>query len=129
MLYVTFYLVTSGGIFMFGDILRELRLDNKMTQEELSSKLGVSRVVLSKYETGDNEPDFAFLVRVSDYFNVSTDYLLGKTKISASNDVLRNLEHSLENNKKLNEILSKFEEDEKFIDLVHLILNKIDKLK
>ena len=114
---------------MFGDILRELRLDQKMTQEELSSKLGVSRVVLSKYETGDNEPDFAFLVRVSDYFNVSTDYLLGKTKISTPNSSLRDLECSVVNSKRLNEIISKFKEDEKYIEFVHYILSKVDKIK
>lgn len=114
---------------MFSDILRELRLDNKMTQEELSSILCVSRAVLSRYEVGDNEPDFDFLIRVSDYFNVSTDYLLGKTKISTPNNVLRSLECSSDNIKKLNEIMSKFHEDETYIEFIHSILNKIEKLK
>lgn len=65
---------------MFGERLKELREDSKMTQETLGSFLKVSRQTISGYELGSNEPSFENLVKLADLFNVSLDYLLGRTK-------------------------------------------------
>lgn len=50
-----------------------------MTQEGLAAKLGISRSALSHYEKNRREPDYATLSMLADLFNVSTDYLLGRT--------------------------------------------------
>jgi len=52
-----------------------------MSQLELAEKLGVSQQTVSKYEKGTREPDNATLVRLSEIFNCSIDYLLGRTDI------------------------------------------------
>lgn len=65
---------------MFSDRLRCLRKDRGLTQQQLATHLGVSRSSVSGYENGRTiEPDHATLVRIADFFGVSTDYLLGRT--------------------------------------------------
>lgn len=64
----------------FGENLKQLRKNRAMTQEELGAKVGLSKAVVSKYETGIGYPSFDVLVRIAAYFGVSTDYLLGVTR-------------------------------------------------
>ena len=64
---------------MFKDNLISLRKMNHMSQEELADRLHVSRQTLSKYETGENDIPTAVLIRLSEFYHVSTDYLLGLT--------------------------------------------------
>lgn len=61
----------------FGNILKPLRLKKKMTQEQLAKQLGVTKSVISAYETGMRMPSYDILVCIAKIFNVSTDYLLG----------------------------------------------------
>lgn len=63
---------------MFANRLKQLRIEKKLTQEELAYILKLSRHTITKYESGDREPDFKILTKIADYFNVSTDYLLGR---------------------------------------------------
>jgi transcriptional regulator with XRE-family HTH domain len=63
------------------DKLKELRTGKKKTQSEVASFLGIDRSTYGKYETGDSFPDLEKLLQISAYFNVSTDYLLGKTNV------------------------------------------------
>lgn len=65
---------------MFKDRLKELREDQGMTQEKIADKLNISRSMLSNYETGKFEPNLETLILIADFFNVSLDYLLGRTK-------------------------------------------------
>ncbi|KIN80923.1 helix-turn-helix domain-containing protein [Clostridium botulinum] len=65
---------------MFGDRLKELREEKDFTQEELGKFLNVSRQAVSSYEKGENEPTIDALVKIANIFNVSLDYLLGRTK-------------------------------------------------
>jgi transcriptional regulator with XRE-family HTH domain len=65
---------------VFGDRLKELREDYKITQEELGKLLNVSKQAISQYERGENEPSFESLVKLADKFDVSLDYLLGRTR-------------------------------------------------
>ena len=57
--------------------LRELRQQRNMTQLEVAESLGVSRVTITKYETGDREPDLKTAQRLAELFGVSIDYLVG----------------------------------------------------
>lgn len=60
----------------FSDRIRELRKTKGLSQEELAEKLGVSRQAISKWESAQSLPDIDKIVSLSDYFEVSTDYLL-----------------------------------------------------
>lgn len=57
--------------------LKNLRLEKKLTQEELAKVLNLSVSTISMYETGSREPDISTLKTISEYFNVTCDYLLG----------------------------------------------------
>ena len=63
----------------FGLRLLQLRKASKLTQDELSKKIGVSRSAVGMYEKGEREPDFDTLERFADFFNVDTDYLTGRS--------------------------------------------------
>ena len=64
----------------FGDILRQLRKANNLTQQELGNRIGLSKAVISKYENCIGYPTFDILIKIANYFNVTTDFLLGVEK-------------------------------------------------
>lgn len=59
--------------------IKQVRENKKMTQEELSVILGVSRSALGLWEQGRREPPQESLIKIANYFKVSVDYLLGRT--------------------------------------------------
>jgi len=59
--------------------LRSIRKRRKLTQRQLASKLNISQSTIALYETGDRKPDPETINKIADFFNVSTDYLLGRT--------------------------------------------------
>lgn len=61
--------------------LRKLREEKNLTRKELADKLQLSYWALSKYETGERFPDPETLNKIADFFNVSLDYLMGRTDI------------------------------------------------
>lgn len=63
----------------FQNVFKRLRLSRGYTQAELADALGISRSRIGMYETGAREPDFETLEIIADFFNVDTDYLLGRT--------------------------------------------------
>lgn len=71
----------------FGNTLKTLRMQNNMTQFQLSQKLGLTKSVISAYETGLRMPSYDVLIAIANIFKVSTDFLLGiehKNKIDLS---------------------------------------------
>ena len=58
------------------DRIRELRRKRGISQEELAEQLGISRQAVSKWESGQSMPDLDKIILLSDYFDVTTDYLL-----------------------------------------------------
>ena len=62
----------------FNDMLKYLRVREKMSQAELADKLGVSKSTVGMYELGKREPDFETLEAIADLFNVDMNFLLGK---------------------------------------------------
>ena len=72
----------------FGEILMELRLEAGMTQKELADKLFVSKGTISNYENGIHYPDIEKLTCLADLFQVTTDYLLGRSNTALSVDAL-----------------------------------------
>lgn len=71
----------------FGETLAELRQDRKMTQKDLAQAMFVTVGTISNYENGVHYPDVEKLISLADYFNVTTDYLLGRCKANVSPDV------------------------------------------
>ncbi|MEW9699942.1 helix-turn-helix domain-containing protein [Paenibacillus sp. SI8] len=69
-----------------GDRIAQLREKQALTQEDLASKLGISRASLSHYETSRREPDYDTINKIASFFKVSIDYLLGRT--DNSNQIL-----------------------------------------
>ena len=62
---------------IFKEKLKELRVYHNLSQKELAEKLEVSQRSISSWETGFRQPDFETLEKISKFFNVTTDYLLG----------------------------------------------------
>ncbi len=71
---------------MFNKILRELRDEKKLTQQELADKLEVSRMTINFYESNRRTPDINFAVKAANFFNVSVDYLVGNSNIKTKED-------------------------------------------
>lgn len=63
----------------FGKILKNLRQENDLTQEELAKKINTARSNIANYENDKNMPSIDILEKISKFFDVSIDYLLGKT--------------------------------------------------
>lgn len=60
--------------------LKELRNEFKLTQEHLGKKINVTKVSISGYESGNRSPDLETLQKLSVFFGVNVDYLLGKSR-------------------------------------------------
>lgn len=67
-----------GGDNMFAQRLRELRKRKKLTMKELGRKFNLAESTISGYENGNRTPDLEVIEKIADYFEVSTDYLLGR---------------------------------------------------
>lgn len=65
----------------FGKRLQQLRKEKKMTQQDLANTMKLSRATIAGYESRGKQPDQQKLIWLSEYFNVSLDYLLGSTDI------------------------------------------------
>lgn len=59
--------------------IRDLREDKDLNQTEIAKMLGMSQTGYSKYETGENDIPTSVLIKLSDFYSVSIDYLLGQT--------------------------------------------------
>ncbi len=64
----------------FGNRLKEMRIQAGMTQQQLASKLGITKSVISFYELRERTPSPEILVKLAAEFKVSSDYLLGIEK-------------------------------------------------
>lgn len=59
--------------------LKELRKSKRITQQRLAIELNLNQNSISRYESGEREADYQTLIALSDYFQVSIDYLLERT--------------------------------------------------
>ncbi|MGG2105504.1 helix-turn-helix domain-containing protein [Lysinibacillus pakistanensis] len=71
---------------MLGKRLKMLRTEKKITQEELGKVVNVTKVSISGYENGNRTPDTETLQKLADFFDVSTDYLLGRADTRNENE-------------------------------------------
>ncbi len=68
-----------------GEKIRYLRLKNNLTSRELSKALNISESSISLYENGKRKPSIELIIKIADYFNVTTDFLLGVSDNSLTN--------------------------------------------
>ena len=59
--------------------IRDLREDRDLTQKQIAQVLGMSQTGYSKFETGENDIPTNVLLKLADFYNTTTDYLLGRT--------------------------------------------------
>ncbi|MEE0914082.1 MAG: helix-turn-helix transcriptional regulator [Ruminococcus sp.] len=59
--------------------IRDLREDKDLTQKQIAEILGMSQTGYSKYETGENDIPTQILIKLADFYQTSTDYILGRT--------------------------------------------------
>ncbi|RIJ65500.1 helix-turn-helix domain-containing protein [Rummeliibacillus sp. POC4] len=62
-----------------GTRIKQLRERYNISQKDFAQKINVSNVVLSRYESDERKPDYDTLEKIADYFEVSVDYLLGRS--------------------------------------------------
>lgn len=62
-----------------GKKIREMRKNTHVTQKELAKKLKLAESTISMYERGERQPDYETLQKLANFFEVSTDYLLGRS--------------------------------------------------
>ena len=79
---------------MLPERLKTLRLEAKLTQNEIAKKLQISKMTYSYWENGKRNPKN--VQQIADFFNVSTDYLLGNTDIKNQKQFDEDLEKSLD---------------------------------
>lgn len=68
-----------------GERIRYLRLNNNLTAKDLSVILDISESAISLYENGKRKPTIELIMKMADYFNVSTDFILGVSNGNLSN--------------------------------------------
>lgn len=111
----------------FSSRLRHLRQKYKLTQGELAAVLGLKATAISNYESRRNEPSFEKLILLSEYFNVSCDYMLGITDSTlriGNNNLNNDIAEFFKLYKKLNKINKK-----EIINYANYLLYKQNKLE
>ncbi len=64
---------------VLGQRIKELRLEKGLTQKEVAERLKVTHAAIGNYENGKREPQIDDLILLADFFDVSIDYLVGRT--------------------------------------------------
>ena len=89
--------VMSNNIL--GNRIATLRQKNKLSQVEFSQLLNISNTTLSQYESGKRIPSDNIKIKIADYFNVSLDYLFGRTNVMDTvESILNNTSNSIQLN-------------------------------
>lgn len=108
---------------MFGDVFKQLRLEKGLSQDKIAEELDVSQPLIAKWESHQSTPAPEMLDYIADYFNISVDYLIGRSKY-------KNLES---NNSELDNVLfnkaKELTDDEKkaIINVINAIKKDVDK--
>jgi transcriptional regulator with XRE-family HTH domain len=68
-----------------GLILKFLREEKKLNQADVAAFLGVSQQAYQRYENGSSEPNADGFIKLADYYNVSVDFLFGRTQVREMN--------------------------------------------
>ena len=74
--------------------IRDLREDRDLRQIDVAQKTGIDQKTLSNYETGKTMPDSYSIIKLAEFFQVTTDYLIGysNSNLKTSEDIVKKLE-------------------------------------
>ena len=129
-------IIVQGDVIMtFGETLKRLRQRNNISQDELAKKLNVKQYVISSWEIGRSEPKIEQIKFLSTYFNVPTDYLLGKDVIMVNDEkefeIVTNHFKQDVNDDAINEVIKLLEElsEKDKNKIVKIIKDTIELLK
>ncbi|MBQ3234859.1 MAG: helix-turn-helix transcriptional regulator [Clostridia bacterium] len=64
----------------FSKVLIELRKESKISQQKLAHSIGVTQQCISEWEKGNMEPTLSNLIKLADFFEISIDFLAGRTE-------------------------------------------------
>ncbi|WP_432664528.1 helix-turn-helix transcriptional regulator [Wukongibacter baidiensis] len=109
---------------MFGKILKNLREEKDLKQKDIAKVLGVTDRAVGHYESGARRPSQDILEMLADYFNVSVDYLLGRTEVRSH--VNRKGSHGINLDGLTDEAV---EEVKKYVELIKLKYDRNENLK
>ncbi len=84
---------------MWNEALKALRINKYLTQKDVAKLVGVNQTTYGRYELGQIEPNIETIMKLADYYGVSIDYLLGRTK------------YSLQLNRELKSLLTELQDD------------------
>lgn len=79
---------------MLNERLKKIRKENNETQQEMADNLNVSQRTVANWEAGDRMPSYDVLIKIADKYNVSTDYLLGRTDVPMYEHMWKNKDGS-----------------------------------
>jgi transcriptional regulator with XRE-family HTH domain len=80
----------------FASILSSLRRDSGQSQKKAADNLGISQALLSHYENGIREPKLEFILKACDYYDVTADYMLGRTRAKNTDMLVLDVQTSRE---------------------------------
>jgi transcriptional regulator with XRE-family HTH domain len=103
-------------------------LMGEMKQQDLANELGVKRQTISNYYHGKAHPDFCTLVKIAEYFNVSTDYLTGKSKVKTDDITLQQVCEYTRLSENICAILNSINEDDKLIKVISDMIRSLKEL-
>ncbi|QTL96777.1 helix-turn-helix domain-containing protein [Iocasia frigidifontis] len=118
---------------MLKDKIKKLRNEENISQRKLAKFLNLSPSTIAMYEIGERKPDIDTLQKIADYFNISVDYLLGRTNERAPADKL--ILKDKNTNVEIKELLNRFnvhldgeflteEDKESVITLLQMLRNR-----
>ena len=110
-----------------GDRIKQLRLEKDISQKDLAEHFNIARSTLSQYESNQRTPSDEMKLKISEYFGVSLDYLLGKTdkKNFDENNFIDKVHETIKNNK-LQTIAAHYDDDDFTVCDIEDIKNFID---
>lgn len=116
---------------MISTRLKSLREDADLSQKELAKLLGVSPSTIGMYEAGKRTPDSEMLTRICDFFNITVDYLIGRSNIKnpqCSTSKKTEQSHLTDDEKNILNLYKKLNDKDK-AKVEGIMENKIDEYK
>lgn len=82
---------------ILGERLKKLRMQKEKLQKDIANYLSITTSAYGYYERGERQPNPEMLLKLAEYFNVTTDYLLGRTDIP-NNDFIKDIDSKITEN-------------------------------
>lgn len=77
----------KNELAMIAERLKNIRIEKRLSQRMVAEELGISKPIISQYESGQRLPSVPKLIQLSKYYKVSLDYLCGRTETKQINDM------------------------------------------